>query len=40
MLGCEVSDWLARVERRVDWKLLLVKRSLAPMQSSAPRYGT
>lgn len=31
------SDWLVRVERRVEWKLLLLSRSLAVMQSSAPR---
>lgn len=32
-----LSDWLVRVERRVDWKLLLVNRSLPETQSSAPR---
>lgn len=31
-----LSDWLVRVERRVDWKLLLLKRSLPETQSSAP----
>lgn len=35
--GPLLSDWLVRVERRVDWKLLLVKRSLPETQSSAPR---
>lgn len=31
------SDWLVRVDRRVDWKLLLPNRSLPDMQSSVPR---
>lgn len=31
------SDWLVRVERRVEWKLLLPSRSRALRQSSAPR---
>lgn len=35
--GPLLSDWLVRVERRVDWKLLLLKRSLPETQSSAPR---
>lgn len=34
--GPLLSDWLVRVERRVDWKLLLLKRSLPETQSSAP----
>lgn len=33
------SDWLVRVERRVDGKLLL-RRSRPPVQSSVPRQGT
>lgn len=34
------SDWLVRVERRVDWKLLLLNRSRPVRQSNTPRKGT
>lgn len=34
------SDWLVRVERRVDWKLLLLNRSRPVMQSNRPSKGT
>lgn len=33
------EDWLVKVERRVDIKLLLINRSLRGTHSSTPRHG-
>lgn len=39
MLLLVSEDWLFKVERRVDIKLLLLNRSLRGTHSSTPRHG-